>query len=728
MKLNIPGFYKILLLLFAVTVMPLYAYAQPVLERISVTERADGGGFVLRYHLTEPVDSFKVVQAEMNRVQMLLYSSPLQAVNYRPPDDAHVIKEIEIIELDQATGFDLFIHEDFSFTSSAYFDVNQTDILLSLEHANRVDVQQKIVSNEKLFQVPGDRHQPPDVTEEIYEEEVEENQARLETGETSKLREFLNTRNPATLNRITPGDPMELYMRAVFPDDEHGNLPSYLLRPVNIHQYKQQTGAEVHPWLDHSYFSEQSLYESNFEYRLYSPVLFTSNNSELPMGQNDGILWQGRGTNYFMTAGAAVQYGPFTAVFRPQFAYSENLDFTVEQFDISVHPRYGGLEFQMYLTHADIPLRFGDNTLSEFDLGDSFIQVEYKGFAGGISNERIWTGPAIHNSLIFSNHAPGFLHGFVATNEPYSTSWGNFEGKWLWGGIKESEFYDEDPANDLRYVSALSMNYSPSFIPGLYIGFTRAAYSYYNDGISASDLFIVMRPSQSSHITDPDEAYFSMMSFFTRWIFPKANFELYAEWGRNDDKRRFRDFLAEPELNRGYVLGFLKNFEISSMRRLLLNVEVTNLENSSVTATNRDFNIWYTNPVIGQGFTHKGRVLGAGIGPGSSTQQIHLHYYDTWGMAGVSARRIAHHMDRHFKNEDYFRSFARWPQFYFLLDRHEIEIRYGFDLLLFLPYDFELEAGYRIGKVENRYNLRGVDIDNYQYSFTLRYNFSGFSR
>lgn len=728
MKQITPWIRKLSLLFFAVTLIPFFANAQPELERISVTERGDGLGYVLRYHLTEPVDSFTVVQTEIDRVQLLLFSSSLQATNYRPPDDDNVIKEIEWVELEHAAGFDLIIHENLTLLANAYLDVNQRDVLLSLEHSSRDDLLQLTAPNQMLFQLPAGEDLPPVMTESRDEESMTDDRDMVEAEETSRLQEFLHTRNPATLDRVTPGDPMELYLRAVMPKQGRETAPSFLLRPVNIHQYKQQEGIEAHPWSGHSYFSERGDSESNFEYRLYSPVLYTSNNSEIPMGQNDGILWQGRGTNYFMTAGAGVQYGPFTAVFRPQFAYSENLDFTLDVFDISVHPRYGGSEFQMHLTYADIPLRFGDNSLSTFDLGDSFIQVEYKGFAGGISNERIWTGPAVHNPLIFSNHAPGFLHGFIGTNEPYSTSWGNFEGKWLWGGLKESDFFDDDPSNDLRFVTALSMNYSPSFIPGFSVGFTRAAYSYYNDGLNASDLFLAFKLSQNKNVSNPDEAYFSMMSFFSRWVFPSANFEIYAEWGRNDNKRDFRDLIAEPELNRGYVLGFLKNFEISPSKRILFSTEITSLENSSVTATNRDFNIWYTNPVIGQGFTHKGRVLGAGIGPGSSTQQVHLKYFDKWGMIGASASRIAHHMDRQFKYEDYLRSFARWPQFFFLLDRHEIEIRYGLDVLLFLPFNFELEAGYRLGQTENRFNLRELDLTNTQFSFTLRYNLPGFNR
>src|SRR5690625_5658695 len=81
--------------------------------------------------------------------------------------------------------------------------------------------------------------------------------------------------------------------------------------------------------------------------------------------------------------------------------------------------------------------------------------------------------------------------------------------------------------------------------------------------------------------------------------------------------------MAEPQLNRGYVIGFIKRFTLAPEHKLALNTEITNLENSSMAATKRDFNIWYESEMIGQGFTNQGQVIGAGIGPGSSTQQVH---------------------------------------------------------------------------------------------------------
>src|SRR5690625_7607464 len=96
--------------------------------------------------------------------------------------------------------------------------------------------------------------------------------------------------------------------------------------------------------------------------------------------------------------------------------------------------------------------------------------------------------------------------------------------------------------------------------------------------------------------------------------------------------------------------------------------------------------------MISQSNTRQGQVICEGIGPGSNTQQVHLTYFNKWGSAGVSGARIAHKMDRHFKFEDHFRSFARWPEHYHLYDRHEIEMRYSFHTTLMLPFGVDRKS------------------------------------
>ncbi|MDX1619287.1 MAG: N-acetylmuramoyl-L-alanine amidase, partial [Balneolaceae bacterium] len=59
----------IVLLMF--TSATLFGQENP-LERVSAAERSDGRGYVIRFHLSEAGDSFKVTQPDVDLIQMTL--------------------------------------------------------------------------------------------------------------------------------------------------------------------------------------------------------------------------------------------------------------------------------------------------------------------------------------------------------------------------------------------------------------------------------------------------------------------------------------------------------------------------------------------------------------------------------------------------------------------------------------------------------------------------------
>lgn len=695
-------------------IRPGEADAQSVLERISVTERSDGLGFVIRLHMTEAPDSFRVAQPKVNTIQAVIYDSEFRYLGYRPPESSNVIEHIKVLKMDsmKGIGFEFTLQDSLSAVASSYPDVNQNDILIALEYADDLSV-----NSDWLFE-----HQTEDNLHEYrsVEEEREPVSVSTETEyeEMPEDKQKGNRWHLQRLDRIVPDDPVELYARAFMQDEISA---SYLLRPGYSSINSQNTDA-VHPWKSRFPFMEfnRKVSSDDLVWSIYSPRVFLSNNTELPSGYNDGALWQGVGRNMMVTGGAGATYGPITAVFKPVFTYSENLDFELSPFP----PLEGLSDYARALMNTDMPQRFGEESLSDFHLGDSFIQFDYKGFAAGLSNQRMWTGPAVYNPLIFSYNAPGFLHGYVGTGKPYNFRYGSLEAKWFWGGLRESEYFDEDPSNDLRYLSGVILNYSPQFVPGLHVGITRTAYSYYpENGLGLSDIFLPFRLVQPDHVTEPGDVFRTMTSFYGRWVFPKAGFEVYGEWGRNDNRRELRDIIAEPELNRGYVFGIIKSFNISNQRKLLLTTEFTNIENSTVTSQYRDFNTWYEHDVIRQGFTHRGQVLGASVGPGSSTQIMKLSYYEKRGMLGASVQRILMFNDRFHRHKETFRNLHPSPQYWFMIDRHMVQMKFGFHSLLFLPYKLELQIDYTISKIDNIYNQYMQDVINNQLQISLRYNF-----
>lgn len=702
--------------------------AQNRLDRISVTERSDGRGFVVRFHLTESVDSFAIAHIEQQRMQLAIFNDEIVINESLILPDFDVINNLKIIRSEGLLVFDISLYDEQKFTGSSYFDVNQTDILLALTYTN-----ERLVKANRPFIDSVDDIE--DATEESksFKSSTDDSKKESEIKEVERFISDSNKSKKIRLQRVFPGDLMEFYLRWVGEESGYSDENHHL-------RYSGYSGATEyramefdHPWSRHPFFSDV---DEHFYSDLifFDPVFFTSYNSGYPVGGNDGALWQGKGFNNTFTMGVGYKHDFLELVLRPVYLYSENRDFT-----LSPTPPYNGLsKYAMALTYSDIPQRFGDSSIKRLDFGDSFLKLKYKGWAAGLSNERIRTGPAIYNPLLFGYNAPGFFHTFVGTDKPLSFLKGRIDFRLFWGNLRGSDYlYPEDVdvnLPDTRIITGYSINYSPGFVSGMHLGFTRTSVSYLPDsGLQVGDLFMAFRRSQKKdNDMDPFDARLSKMALFIRWHFPKSGFEAYTEWGRYDNRRLLRDVLLEPELNRAYVLGFLKRFNVGSGRRIVLNGEITNLENIAVTAQSRDFNIWYTHPVIKHGFTHRGQVLGAPIGPGSSTQKLNVSYYDRFGMVGFSLGRIAFHNDRFFKNLDFFKD-ARarpWIPLYFY---HEVEMFGTLHAVVFTPGDFELQADIRYGIIENRNNQYDVDTtgpvlqrfyfdeSNWNVAITLRY-------
>lgn len=714
--------------------------AQSTLSRISVSERSDEKGFVIRFHLSEPADSFKVAHVKQTKVQFKLYGSEIYKDDSLILPESSIIERLKSFHSDEYIIFDFLLNEEYAFEVAAYPDVNDKDMLIALTNTE-MSFSEEYLS--KSFFTDGYKvtHFDNTLTKEIEKLATEETESTPPEKIIEDSSYVINENNDTAIRRVTPGDPMESYLRNMGVSNQNSRQNHHI-------RYSGHSGSVVynitkndHPWANHSFFLRNSERELHPNVVLFSPVIHTSYNSDYPIGGNDGAMWQGRGWNQSLSAGIGYKNDFLEIVLRPVYVRSENQDF-----ELSPTPPYDGFsEFAMALTNSDIPQRFGLDSIQRLDLGESFLKLKYNKWAAGVSNERIRTGPSVSNPLIFGYNAPGFIHSFLGTNEPVDFLNGRIHTRLFWGVLKGSDylFEDEDVDNqpEDRFLSGFSINYNPDFLQNLHIGLNRVAVSYYPEsGIGFRDLTTAFQRSQErSEDIDINDARLTKTTFYIRWTFPETGFETYAEWGRYDNKRRIRDIFLEPELNRAYVLGFKKRFNLGPTRSIVLGGEITNLENSSVTTQSRDFNIWYTHPVIKHGFTHRGQVLGSPIGPGSSTQQMGLSYYDRFGMIGFTLGRIAYHNDRFFENMEFFKENRDrpWIPIYFF---QEIEMYGAIEALLFIPGGIELQANARYGVIENRNNQYNVDTSggivrrflndqpNWNLSFTLRYQFSNWNR
>lgn len=456
--------------------------------------------------------------------------------------------------------------------------------------------------------------------------------------------------------------------------------------------------------------------------QFYTPVVRTTYNNNYPIGQNDGALWQGKGLNSMISAGVYFSHGPVRASFRPNFIYSANKDFPISRWPAPEGISDFGYEFSV----IDYPQRFGTDPISKFDFGQSWIRAEYNEFSIGISTANMSLGPAIYNPIMMSNNAPGFPHIFIGTHKPYQTKIGSFEGKLFWGKLNESDYFDEDDSNNSRMINGLSFIYSPKYIKGLHVGLSKIVVKPGSD-LSFGDYFLALRRMQYGKPSEIDRL--QMFSLFSRWRIPDYGFEFYAEWARNTPPESFRDLLLEPEYSRVYTMGFFKKFSLAPQHWLTLNFELTQIERPR-SIEFRPSQPFYRSSSVIQGYTHEGQMLGAGIGPGSNSQKVHLSYFLPYGMFGVSFNRILHDNTRLYEN---YRVIGERP-WGIRNPRvvNEVEFRYGVNAIVFLLEKLELQVDlYRTRFFHHEHgnqDFENPDVYNTNLQFTLRYQFDNFLR
>lgn len=123
---------SLLIFLCAQILFPTPLHAQHELNRISATERSDGKGFVVRHHLSQKVDSFKVFQPSGDLIQMVLYSPELDTANLRLPPIGALFQDINVFPITSGVAIDFELGDGFYFNTSVYQDQNGRDVLLSL--------------------------------------------------------------------------------------------------------------------------------------------------------------------------------------------------------------------------------------------------------------------------------------------------------------------------------------------------------------------------------------------------------------------------------------------------------------------------------------------------------------------------------------------------------------------------------------------------------------------
>jgi hypothetical protein len=391
---------------------------------------------------------------------------------------------------------------------------------------------------------------------------------------------------------------------------------------------------------------------------IFAPDIRTQFNAGGPFSWNDGPMIPNKGLQILTSAGIFVKKGIFSLQLRPEFVYAESrrvMGFPVQYSDSLWQARY------KWYNWIDQPESWSAPYRSFFP-GQSNLKIKIGKLAAGISSENRWWGPGKQNSLLLSNNAPGFPHFFIKTEKPLSFKPGRFEFQFLMGELAASgqfppdtnrtyqgtNLYKAKPADGRRYINGVVLAYQPSFLKGFSIGMGRVVYQYSSERENTLDgwfpvfgfLFKNKTPGEDKRRRD------QMLSLYLRQSFNDEKTFFYLEYGRNDHAWNLRDLIQNPEHSRGYVTGIQHQIDLKK-RRLQLTFELTDLARTGQ-LNMRPTPDWYVHHQVVHGYTHRGQVVGAGIGPGSDMQSVNAEFLkDPSNYFGVGVYRIT-------RNKDFF--------------------------------------------------------------------------
>ena len=463
-------------------------------------------------------------------------------------------------------------------------------------------------------------------------------------------------------------------------------------------------------------------------------------NDNLAMGYNNENFFQATGLQSRYSIGVKAQFGRLSISLQPEFITAENKE------QAEIDPSFSDADFfsRYYYSHInviDLPSRFGIKPIKKLYPGQSSIKYNFNQFAFGVSTENIWWGPGIHNSLVMTNNAPGFLHLTVNTLKPFDTKIGSIEGQLIYGILDSSGI---DPVENIRqqrfwpgaYVPKVTtakrnlvgyvVSWQPKWVKNLYIGFASSYYFY--DNVVTDDPNYMYPYSASSQSFDMA----AMGSIFARYAMPKEHAEVYLEIGRADKPANFFNLIGDT-IPVGYTAGFRKLYKLNTLPGFIeIAAELTRLQLSDpqlIFSEQNPYSIrkirsWYTNGKIRQGYTNYGQLLGAGIGPGSNSQRLDISWVNGFNKFGIHGERVIH------DNDFYYYEYLSQTIGYGWENRYWVDLTYGIHtqlnwkkLTLAGLIDFSSALNYKWVKLDGEYDGPSSISDkvNTGMSFSIKY-------
>jgi hypothetical protein len=404
-----------------------------------------------------------------------------------------------------------------------------------------------------------------------------------------------------------------------------------------------------------------SLGKGRVTFHLLPLTLQQQFNSHHPYGWNDAAMIPARGYQSMISGGFYLKYGPLSIQFWPSYVYANN---TLFDGFASGHTGQDLIGYYASYNKIDWPERFGNNSYKRFSLGQSNIKLTLGPMDLGLSSENLWWGPGIQNALVLTNNAAGFNHITINTTKPVNFFLGYFEAQIIAGRLNDSQFPPllvtelpngtnlfEPKRDDSRYFTGVHINYHPTWIPGFTLGLIRTFNAYYSDvkkgGLGDYIPFFIpyAKKNANNGVGDlfPRD---QITSLYARWLFKKAQAEIYFEYGWEDNLYNSDDLIQSPEHSRAYILGLRKLINMGSPAKggILISTEITQTSQHAERSI-REIGLWYVNYQLRQGHTNQGQILGSGAGPGGNTQTFAISWVKGLKKIGIDFTRYEHDAD-----------------------------------------------------------------------------------
>jgi hypothetical protein len=510
---------------------------------------------------------------------------------------------------------------------------------------------------------------------------------------------------------------------------------SFNVRPLDVHSFYGVLGNQYKTILSNS--------SNTIQIKTLGIDYFIEYNSHHPYNRNNGTMIPNRGYQHIISPGIYIKTGPLTIQLKPEHHFSEN-----KEFDGFWEGHYSVIWAKRYAlwNSIDMPERFGNTNHNKTTFGQSSIRLNWKSLSLGVSNENLWWGPSLRNSIMMSNHAEGFRHITFNTTKPIKTFLGNFEWQVITGRLEPSGFTpprtDIEHAGtklyipkinqlgrtgDWRYLQGYVFSYSPKWIDGLSLGLIRWV-QMYSALVEGKYYWMEGNPTyfpafqnffrKNDKYVDYEAQTNQAAGVFLRWLWKDSKAEIYAEFHHNDSKQNLRDLLLDADHSRAATIGLQKIFNINN-DDFLFNWEWTQMEQTASRLI-RDAGSWYQHNFVYDGYTNKGEVLGSSIGPGSNSHYFSVNKINNHSLLGIGFEIIDNDNDFYHLAFASARDFRRyWKDINFHLNyRKKFK---DFQLSSNLVYIRSLNYQWELDDFAEPYYHPGRDVNNFHVSLKFTY-------